>query len=124
MSSWVKVGAKCVCIGEFPPEINDPAGVVKGSVYTIEAICPCECGGDALLFMEVARNDSLGNETFWCSSHFRPLVEEYDDIALFTEIARTAKIDATTEQLERAWRESEHVIADDQSLRWIEEHRK
>lgn len=124
--SWVKVGAKCVCVnrGAWPSDgrwlfrLLDPLfgkNPTFGTVYVVTAIYPFE--GDPFIMLR-------GLKHWFRADEFRPIITrtEEQDIEMFLPLAVHAKIDATTEQLERAWRESDHVIADDQSLRWIEDH--
>ena len=106
--SWVRVGAKCVAVDSYVPDERGGDALVKGEIYTINGIVgPDMCGSLGVSVAEAKSWHSMGGG--WNIRHFRPLVTHEQDIALFTEIAKTSGLDIELEQLEAAWRESERT---------------
>ena len=84
MSSWVKVGNKCVCVRGFKGGAGWPP-LVEGTQYTIrEVMTHPETGelGVRLLDMNCGLS-RFHMEKGWEANRFRPLVSEQDDIDMF-----------------------------------------
>ena len=89
MSSWARPGAKCVCVKDGGWG-SSPGAKVPGygqvlTVRTVETVS----GGTGLTFAEIINEpyssaiDGYGECLFNCV-WFRPLVDQSDDVALFT----------------------------------------
>lgn len=96
MSSWVKVGAKCVCVKSLAKYgYGDETIPYVGQEVTIREVA--EEHGPSLKFEEIINSPRrYAQGTLECCFHisaFRPIVSLSDDIALFTTIAKHALID-------------------------------
>ncbi len=90
MSSWIKVGAKCVCVDPTyrgGGRIEDSHKLTKGAVYTISSV-HTDWMGNPCVWVEGIECLSAGFHT----DRFRPLVTKTieEDIAMFKRIADTA----------------------------------
>lgn len=118
--SWVKVGAKCVCVASSDsPDASSVQQPVIGATYTIDVIVRVQ-DWLSLCFIEINDLHTDPDGFVWIpvfkASRFRPLVDQKTDLELFQPI------------LDRAGRNADQrlplygtVIADDQTLREIEE---
>lgn len=87
MSSWAKVGAKCVCVKELE---NPSAGelLVKGRIYTIKSVEAGAPNGNLGIHLKEARTPNIWG--YWVE-RFRPITPPKQktleqDIALFNTI--------------------------------------
>lgn len=120
MTSWVKVGAKCVCRNAvemphlFVPggDPNDTLdGLTEGVIYTVyfARIHPM-LGILVIALEEIDRGPCPdGYPEGFAAERFSPIVDERDDIAAFLAIANKGKLDVMAEMLDEAWRVSERV---------------
>lgn len=93
--SWVKVGAKCVCIrGPLIMPWYNEIGPAIGEVYTVRAIHP---DGDAIWLREITnrpqRYDNGYHEMSFFIQRFRPLVTIEDDLSHFTHLLQPSLVD-------------------------------
>lgn len=94
MSSWARVGVKCVCVDN-----TDHPELVNGEQYTITAVSPHKnkrAGGkfkdtDLLVRVKEAQNWSFA----WgfAIERFRPLITQEDDVAMFREWLVVKKVE-------------------------------
>ena len=91
MSSWVKVGAKCVCTHTGKGGYGDENFPIPDKIYTIREVLPPFRGNLHIRLFEVVNiprvYDAGGYDVFeepsWSVTRFRPLVSQQDDIAMF-----------------------------------------
>ena len=79
MSSWARVGAKCVCVD------NPQKRLEKGVIYVISDTRIDSCGEHNIRIE--------GRPDWWITSYFRPLVPaktQADDIALIKSLLTPA----------------------------------
>ena len=83
MSSWAKPGVKCVCIDDDTRGFKYSAMPKSGEIYTIRAVeyyqWPSIGGGLGVHLDEVTRSVPVP----FGISRFRPLISQFDDIAMF-----------------------------------------
>lgn len=87
MTSWVVVGAKCVCVDSdipFKPGHEDEivADPVKGEIYTVGHVEVDEEGRVWISLLELPEDDLF--EFF----HFRPIITktQEEDVSMFLEL--------------------------------------
>lgn len=86
MSSWAKVGAKCVCIDSAPRNTSEgfPTWIpVEGEVYTILDIYHRADGKSGLILVE-----QTDHRRFYEVSRFRPIVTrtQEQDVEMFVRL--------------------------------------
>jgi hypothetical protein len=109
MSSWARVGVKCVCA--FVPEKADTYDVnlpQEGEAYTIRGIEMF--GGHVGVVLDEIQNavtqyaDGIG-EVLFDVRMFKPLISQADDVAMFRKLVETMKpterLDALREMLDQ-----------------------
>lgn len=93
MSSWARVGVKCVCVSQ-------KGTLVLGREYTVLAIKPFE----GLLYLTVDTPPDWLGESSYLPDRFRPLISQADDVAMFQKLVDTMKpterLDALREMLD------------------------
>lgn len=110
MRDWIKVGAKCVCIGNFINASRYVRGEkfpIVGEKYTVRWVGFGDSGKLGIRLNEIS-NPSLPylhgiSELIFKISRFRPVVDERDDIAAFLAIAHKPRLDVMAEILNAAW---------------------
>lgn len=108
MSSWARVGVKCVCTHTFTDVQFGETVPVKGNVYTIRDMGFDEDGGWIRL-REVVNpphfySDGGYGECQWALEKFRPLISQADDVAMFQKLVEgmkpTERLDVLMEMLD------------------------
>lgn len=85
MSSWVKIGAKCICVRGWNGGAGWPALVV-GNEYVVRETVTHPTTGELGVRLTGVHCDiwpAYGIERAWEATRFRPAVDIKDDIALF-----------------------------------------
>ncbi len=102
--SWAKPGAKVVCVDagrfvgknitvKYPP---DHVLLVEGEIYTIRDVIAHEHEHILGVRVEEIARHILRDDSYeqpWALYRFRPVVEQKDDIALFTHLLNTTSED-------------------------------
>jgi len=98
VSTWIKPGAKCVCIDDRPenPRWRGTTVVQAGQIYTVRTVEFTPNGKCALTFVEIINpktfcDDGLVHEWGINASRFRPVVDQADDLALFSHHLNQSK---------------------------------
>lgn len=108
---WIKVGATCIRTRYIPPrgrglyaDRTRAIYPIIGGIYTIRKIVFCSLTGDPLLLLEEIVNlPQRGFEPGFSATAFRPVVDESEDIELFTSYLHHARVDVTLDALNAAW---------------------
>jgi hypothetical protein len=95
MTSWARVGAKCVCVDADSPSqsgIWQGDRLVAGSTYTIVAVTSSPVG---LVGVKVLEADTPNPFGYWLA-RFRPLVtiSQAQDVAKFRHLLTPSPVDA------------------------------
>ena len=93
MSSWARVGAKCVCVDAepMPGLVFMAPPPVKGQVYTITATFMGIWGVPTATLAGLP-NERNGHDLGWSLKRFRPLVtrSQEQDVAMFKSLLTPA----------------------------------
>lgn len=92
MSSWARVGVKCVCVDAVWERCDGVYSVtpnpIVGKIYLVEEVVD---GGAFIGIVEL-------QDDYFETCGFRPLISQADDIAMFQKLVDTMK---PTERLDR-----------------------
>jgi hypothetical protein len=98
MSSWARVGVKCVCVDGAPRRGGSYSVLpVEGRQYVIAAIDQWDWPSESGVGLHLVGLNRMSDVPFNID-RFRPLISQADDVAMFTALVETMK---PTERLDR-----------------------